>query len=79
MNPPGVTAYLVVKQDDNGITFVVTAADGCWIADVAAACVRVEERQIGAWVQPREEDVPDPDVHFGARLRAVGRGDDPAF
>jgi hypothetical protein len=59
LTPPGVTAYLVVKQDDNGVTFIVTAAEGRWIHDVAAACVQVDARRIGAWTHPLREDIPD--------------------
>jgi hypothetical protein len=46
----------------HGATFVVTDADGGWIVDVAAACVRVETRPIGAWTHPLREDVPDINV-----------------
>jgi hypothetical protein len=77
--PPGVTAYLVVQQDDNGITFVVTDADGGWIVDVAAACVRVETRPIGAWTHPLREDVPDTDETSVAGAHASGHDDTCGF
>ena len=77
--PPGATAYLVVKQDDNGATFVVTAANGGWIADVAAACVRVETRPIGAWTHPLREDVHDIDETSVAAMHTSGHDDRPVF
>jgi hypothetical protein len=55
--PPGTTPYLVVKQDDSGVTFVVTTADTAWIASEAAACTRVEPRPIGAWTHPTLDDL----------------------
>lgn len=77
---PGVTPYLVVKQDNNGDTFVVTAADGPWVTDLAAACARVEAREIGAWPHPCRGDMPDVDTRLGLPVPVGdGRGDEPAF
>jgi hypothetical protein len=56
--PPGTTAYLVVKQDDNGVTFVVTTTETPPIAADAAACTRVVPREIGAWTHPTRADIP---------------------
>jgi hypothetical protein len=65
LTPPSTTAYLVVKQDDNGATFVVTATETPSIAADAATCTRVVPREIGAWTHPTREDIPtyhdDPD------------------
>jgi hypothetical protein len=56
--PPGVTPYLVVKQDNNGDTFIVTAVETPWIASDTAGCVHVEPRRIGAWTHPTTDDIP---------------------
>lgn len=56
--PPSTTAYLVVKQNNSGDTFVVTTAKTPWIAANAAACTRVAPREIGAWTHPTREDIP---------------------
>jgi len=56
--PPATTPYLVVKQDDNGATFVITATETPWIAADAAACTRVATREIGAWTHPTRDDIP---------------------
>ena len=55
--PPRTTPYLVVKQDDNGATFVVTTTETPWIAADPAACTRVVPREIGAWTHPTREDI----------------------
>jgi hypothetical protein len=56
--PPAVTPYLVVKQDNNGDTFIVTAADAPWLDDTAAARTRVDPHPIGAWTHPTTDDIP---------------------
>ena len=62
LTPPSTTAYLVVKQDDNGATFVVTTTETPWITADTAACTRVVPREIGAWTHPTREDIP---THHG--------------
>jgi hypothetical protein len=55
------TPYLVIKQDNNGDTFLVTEAEPDWI-DQPAARVEVPHRTIGAW-EPAPTDIEDiPDV-----------------
>jgi hypothetical protein len=77
--PPVVTPYLMVKQDDNGATFIVTAINAPWIDADATTCTRVEPRTIGAWTHPTSEDIPLPAIEFGIDSRA-GRDDhEPAF
>src|SRR2546423_4914276 len=51
-DPPTVTPYLVVKQDNNGDTFIVTTTDAPWLDDISTACLRVDPRPIGAWTHP---------------------------
>lgn len=55
--PPRTTPYLVVKQDNNGDTFVVITTETPWIAANAAARTRVAAREIGAWTHPTREDI----------------------
>lgn len=56
--PPAATPFLVVKQDNNGDTFVITATEAPTIAAEADACVHVEPRHIGAWTHPTTDDLP---------------------
>jgi hypothetical protein len=58
LTPPSTTPYLVVKQDDNGATFVVTTTETPWIAADAAACTHVVPREIRAWTHPTSEYIP---------------------
>lgn len=62
LTPPSTTPYLVVKQDDNGATFVVTATETPWIAADTVARTGVVPREIGAWTHPTHEDIP---THHG--------------
>jgi hypothetical protein len=55
---PTATPFLVVKQDNNGDTFVITGAEAPSIAADAAVCVHVEARSIGAWFHPTADDIP---------------------
>jgi hypothetical protein len=55
LTPPDTTPYLVVKQDDNGTTFLITAADAAGIT--ASLSTRVAPRDIGAWTHPTTDDI----------------------
>jgi len=55
LTPPDTTPYLVVKQDDNGTTFLITAADTAAIA--TSLSTRVAPRDIGAWTHPATDDI----------------------
>jgi hypothetical protein len=59
--PPATVPFLVVKQDDNGATFVITPTEAPSIASDAAACVHVTPRRIGGWTHPTTDDVPTTD------------------
>jgi hypothetical protein len=61
------TPYLVVKQDNNGDTFVVTAMDAPWAAAGTAACCRVTPRDVGAWIHPTREDIQSQMEEISAR------------
>jgi hypothetical protein len=58
LTPPSTTPYLLVKQDDNGATFVVTAAATPWTTAETAAATQVVPREIGAWTHPTHDDIP---------------------
>jgi hypothetical protein len=76
LTPPGTTPYLVVKQDDNGATFVVTTAETPSIAADTAARTRVVTREIGAWTHPTREDIPTyhSDTEPAARTSPIATG-----
>jgi hypothetical protein len=77
--PPGVTPYLVVKQDDNGVTFLVTATDAPWIHNEAAACTRVQPRPVGAWTHPTVDDIPTSVAMSDIRDWSTPADGEPAF
>ncbi|MCM3884105.1 hypothetical protein [Frankia sp. R82] len=52
---PATTPYLLVKQDNNGDTFLVTTAPPGWLGETATQ-VQVPTRDIGAW---EPDDKPD--------------------
>ena len=62
---PFVTRYLVVKQDNNGDTFLICQADPAELLDHAAV-EEVTPGSIGAWVPPNARhlrlDEPEPDI-----------------
>ena len=62
---PFVTRYLVVKQDNNGDTFLICQADPAELLDHAAVD-EVTPASIGAWVPPSACDLrldePEPDI-----------------
>jgi hypothetical protein len=57
-DPPGVAPYLVVKQNNNGDTFIITATDAPWLDDIAAVCIRVDPRPVGAFTHPTLDVIP---------------------
>ncbi len=61
--PLAAVPFLVVKQDNNGDTFVITPTEAPSIADDAVACVHVPPRQIGGWTHPTTDDIP-PNEHL---------------
>jgi hypothetical protein len=81
LSPPGTAPYLLVKQDDNGVTFVVTSTEAAWIAaDTVAACTQVEPRHIGPWTHPTADDIPrDIESAFATPHRLGSDEHEPAF
>jgi hypothetical protein len=56
------TPYLIVKQDGNGTTFIITDAPPDHI-DQPIASTEVTTRTIGSW-EPTPPDNPDTTPHF---------------
>ena len=52
LTPPGTSAYLVVKQDNNGTTFVIADAELSLPADLVELRAEIHTRCIGAWTHP---------------------------
>lgn len=74
--PPESIPYLVVKQDNNGTTYVISEIELPWHGDVVAQATEVRSRRIGGWLHPTSRDIPDPAL---IRVAAVNAGDDPPF
>jgi hypothetical protein len=53
---PFVTRYLVIKQDNNGDTFLICEEDPSWISDQAISD-EVTPGSIGAWAPPSPRDL----------------------
>ena len=79
LTPPGTTPYLVVKQDDNGATFVVTTTELPSIGADTAACTLVTPRKIGAWTHPTPEEIISYQNHTTSPVPAPQSGADAAF
>jgi hypothetical protein len=77
LTPPNTTLYLVAKQDDNGVTFVVTHAEASWITADAAEYTAVEPRRIGEWTHPTTDAIPEQ--HESTLALNNRPGDDPPF
>lgn len=58
--PSRATPYLLIKQDNNGDTFLVSAAEIPGI-DPQTLITEIRPRQIGAWT-PEENDTPDEPI-----------------
>ena len=52
LTPPGTSPYLVVKQDNNGTTFVVADSELSLPTDFVELRVEIGQRRIGAWTHP---------------------------
>ena len=75
LTPPDTTPYLVVKQDDNGATFLVTAADAAGIT--TSLTTRVAPRDIGASTHPTTDDIATIAEHVGQPTNHIEQ--EPAF
>ena len=75
---PFVTRYLVVKQDNNGDTFLICEADPSWLFDQPADD-EVTPGSIGAWTPPTRAEMmldrPELDIEEPADTNPA----EPAF
>src|SRR5262249_48375346 len=56
--PPNAIPYLVVKQDNNGTTFVISSIELPLPAGTVDDMTRTCPRPIGAWTHPTSHDIP---------------------
>ncbi|WP_144120932.1 hypothetical protein [Catellatospora sichuanensis] len=56
--PPDTHPYLVVKQDNNGTTFVVSDVEIPGLTDTIERFTRTERSLIGTWTHPTSRDIP---------------------
>jgi hypothetical protein len=56
--PPDTHPYLVVKQDNNGTTFVISGIEIPSLANAVERRTRTDRRPIGAWTHPTGTDIP---------------------
>ena len=84
LSPPGTNPYLVVKQDNNGTTFVIASAELALPTDEVEHRALTPARLIGAWSHPISADfeaVPDSsDLGASRRVATVsGESQEPPF
>jgi hypothetical protein len=84
LNPPGTNPYLVVKQDNNGTTFVIASVELALPADEVEHRAHTPACLIGAWTHPISADieaVPDSyDLDASRRVATVsGESQEPPF
>jgi hypothetical protein len=49
-SPPGTTPYLIIKQDNNGGTFIISEVPLTWLEEQhGATATEVTTRNIGGW------------------------------
>jgi hypothetical protein len=65
---PFVTRYLLVKQDNNGDTFLICDAEPSWLIDQPATGM-VTPGRIGAWVTDRPRQLPTQRARARCRVR----------
>jgi hypothetical protein len=56
--PPEVVPYLVVKQDNNGTTFVVSDDPIGWLLEYCDHHAEATARKIGPWEHTTRSDIP---------------------
>jgi hypothetical protein len=75
--PPDAVPYLVVKQDNNGITFVISGIELPWPTGTIDRAARTHPRPIGTWTHPTSADIPPIPQPRGFPL--AGTATDPPF
>jgi hypothetical protein len=75
----GPNPYLVVKQDDNGATFVVSETQLPWDDEMIAICTRISARSIGSWTHPTAQDMAEAMAATMVSSRGPDRLGEPPF
>jgi hypothetical protein len=57
--PPSTSPYLVVKQDNNGTTFVIADVELPLSSDLVERRTEVRKRPVGAWAHPTLAEIAD--------------------
>ncbi|MEU6721331.1 hypothetical protein ABZ897_58650 [Nonomuraea sp. NPDC046802] len=66
--PNETSLFMVIKQDNNGTTFVISDDQLDWLLPNASHYTEVTRREIGPWEHTIRADVPDlGDLHPPAR------------
>jgi hypothetical protein len=79
LTPPETSPYLVVKQDNNGTTFVVTSAPMPWLADHVEHTAQIHARPISRWTHPTSDDIAAAHEHPNHSPRPAHPTSDPPF
>ncbi len=78
--PPDACPYLVVKQDNNGTTFVITAAPLPGLDGHTRHAGQTRTRDIGAWTHPTLDDIAvAPTITTAAASALPRHTQDPPF
>jgi hypothetical protein len=76
--PPETFPYLVVKQDNNGTTFVISIIPLPWLADDTQHVAQTRRRSIGGWTHPTSSDI-EPEAVLNTLAAPPARPPDPPF
>jgi hypothetical protein len=60
--PTGIHPYLVIKQDNNGTTFVISSAEVPWPHEQVEHAAHIDTRAISDWTHPTLADI-EADTH----------------
>jgi hypothetical protein len=74
--PPDSNPYLVVKQDNNGATFVISDIEIPGLAGAVEHTAHAIRRPIGPWTHPTSHDIPQFPIG-PTRVRALVRPSEP--
>jgi hypothetical protein len=77
--PPETSPYLVVKQDNNGTTFVVSNHPLPWLADHVEHTAQIHAHPISRWTHPTSDDIAAAYEHASQAHAAARLASDPAF
>jgi hypothetical protein len=75
--PPASHPYLVVKQENNGTTFVISEIEIPGLTGVTAHTAQAIRRPIGSWTHPTSHDIPPLPLPSATALLARPNADPP--